>query len=119
MGSDCRLVSAVIADTKIISQFHSGFLARQTKQTGNKINRISVSLASKAMKTLIDFHTWVLVIVERANCHSVTVDLDAVHLCRLSGGNIAFYCFKYIHCIFLSGNKKGTRHFTMKMASAC
>lgn len=37
--------------------------------------------------------------------------MDAVHLCRLSGGNIAFYCFKYIHCIILSGNKKGTRHF--------
>lgn len=26
-------------------------------------------------------------------------------------GIIAFYCFKYIHCIILSGNKKGTRRF--------
>ena len=87
---------AVMGDAKIVSQFHSCFFAGQTEETGNKINCISVSLASEAMKTLIDFHTWVLVIVERADCHAAAVDLDAVHLSRLSGGNIVFYCFKYI-----------------------
>lgn len=63
------------------------------------------------MKTLIHFHARIFVIVEWANCHAVTVNTNAVHLCHLSGGNIVFYCFKYIHCIILSGNKKGTRHF--------
>lgn len=72
---------------------------------------IPVCLASETMETHIHFHARIFVIVEWADCHAVTVDTDAVHLCRLSGGNIAFYCFKYIHCIILSGNKKGTRHF--------
>ena len=111
LRSDRWLLSAVIADTKIICQFHSGFFARQSEQSGNKINCIAVRLASEAMETHIHFHTRISVIVEWADCHAVTVDTDAVHLCRLSGGNGLLNCFKYIHCIFLSGNKKGTRHF--------
>ena len=79
--------------------------------SGNKINCISVRLASETMETHIHFHARISVIVKWADCHAVTIDTDAVHLCRLSGGNIVFYCFKYIHCIILSGNKKGTRHF--------
>ena len=86
---------------------------------GIKVNRIPVSLASKAMKTLIDFHTWVLVIVKGTDRHAVSINFYAVHFCHLSGGNIAFYCFKYIHCIFLSGNKKALDIFKMKTASAC
>ena len=70
-----------------------------------------VRLASETMEMHIHFHAQIFVIVEWADCHAVTVDTDAVHLCRLSGGNITFYCFKYIHFIILSGNKKGTRHF--------
>ena len=111
LGFDGWFLSAVIADTKIISQFHGGFFARQSEQSGNKVNCISVRLASETMETHIHFHARISVIVKWADCHAVTVDTDAVHLCRLSGGNIAFYCFKYIHCIILSGNKKGTRHF--------
>ena len=99
MRSDCRLLSAVIADTKIVSQLHGGFFAGQTEQPGNKINCISVCLASEAVETLIDFHAWVLVIVKGADSHAVAINFDAVHLCRLSGGNIAFYCFKYIQII--------------------
>ena len=60
------------------------------------------------MKTLIDFHTWVLVIVERADCHAAAVDLDAVHLSRLSGGNIVFYCFKYIRFFHLQTMQKAS-----------
>lgn len=108
MGFDSVLLSVVVVDTEIVSQLHSGGFAGQSEQTGNKINCISVRLASKAMKTLIDFHAWVLIIVKWANCHAVAVDLDAVHLSRLSGGQVLFDRFKYIHCIFLSGNKKGT-----------
>ena len=63
------------------------------------------------METLIYFHARISVIVEWADCHAMTVDTDAVHLCRLSCSNGLLNCFKYIHCIFLSGNKKGTRHF--------
>ena len=111
LRSDRWLLSAVIADTKIICQFHSGFFARQSEQSGDKINCIAVRLASEAMETLIYFHARISVIVEWADCHAMTVDTDAVHLCRLSGGNDLFDRFKYIHCIFLSGNKKGTRHF--------
>ena len=112
MGSDCRLVSAVIADTKIVSQFHSCFFAGQTAQTGNEVNYISVSLASKAMKTLIDFHAWVLIIVIWADCHAVAVDLDAVHLSRLSGAYIGFYCFKYIQIITSSLKRKKALDFS-------
>lgn len=112
MGSDCRLVSAVIADTKIVSQFHSCFFAGQTAQTGNEVNYISVSLASKAMKTLIDFHAWVLIIVKWADCHAVAVDLDAVHLSRLSGAYIGFYCFKYIQIITSSLKRKKALDFS-------
>ena len=111
LGSDRWLLSAVIADTKIICQFHSGFFARQSEQSGDKINCIAVRLASEAMKTLIYFHARISVIVEWADRHAVTVDTDAVHLCRLSCSNGLLNCFKYIHCIILSGNKKGTRHF--------
>ena len=106
MRSDRGLLSAVIRNTKIICQLYGGFSARHSEQAGNKINCIAVRLAGETMETLIDFHAGVAVIVERADRHAVTVDTDAVHLCRLSGGNIAFYCFKYIHCIILSGNKK-------------
>ena len=112
LGSDGWLLSAVIADTKIISQLHGGFFAWQSEQSGNKINCIPVRLASETMETHIHFHARISVIVEWADCHAVTVDTDAVHLCRLSGGNIAFYCFKYIHCIILSGNKKALDIFT-------
>jgi len=38
----------------------------------------------------------------------MTADLNAVQLCRLSGGQVLFDRFKYIYCIFLSGNKKDT-----------
>ena len=119
LGSDRGLLSAVVADAKIISYFHSGFLAGQPKQAGNKINCVPVRLASETMEALVHLHARILVIVKRADCHSVTVDTDAVQLRRLSGGDIASYCFKYIHRIFLSGNKKKTPDtFTMKTASA-
>ena len=108
MGLDSVLLPVVIADTEIISQLYSGGFAGQSEQTGNKINGISVRLASETMETLVHLHAGILVIVKRANCHAMTVDPDAVHLCRLSGGQVLLDRFKYIHCIFLSGNKKGT-----------
>ena len=108
LGSDGRFFPCVIGNGKIVRQLHSGFLAGQSEQTGNKINGISVRLTCKAMKTPVHLHAWIFVIVEWADCHAVTVDLNAVQLCRLSGGDIASYCFKYIHCIILSGNKKDT-----------
>lgn len=108
MGLDSVLLPVVIADTEIISQLHSGDFAGQSEQTGNKINGISVRLASETMETLVHLHARILVIVKRADCHAMTVDLNAVHLCRLSGGQVLLDRFKYIHCIFLSGNKKGT-----------
>ena len=118
LGSDGRLFPCVIGNGEIVRQLHSGFLAGQSEQAGNKINCISVRLASETMETLVHLHAGILVIVKRADCHAVTVDLNAVHLRRLSGGDIAFYCFKYIHCIILSGNKKAPDIFTMKTASA-
>ena len=99
MGLDSVLLPVVVADTEIVSQLHSGGFAGQSEQTGNKINCISVRLASEAMETLIDFHAWVLVIVKGADCHAVSINFYTVHFCRLSGGNIAFYCFKYIQII--------------------
>ena len=118
MGSDGWLLSAVIGNTKIICQLYGGFSARQSEQAGNKINCIAVCLAGETMETLIDFHAGVAVIVERADRHAVTVDTDAVHLCRLPGGNGLLDRFKYIHCILLSGNKKAPDIFAMKTASA-
>lgn len=108
MGLDSVLLPVVIADTEIISQLHSGGFAGQSEQTGNKVNCVSVCLTSEAMETLVHLHARIFVIVKRADCHAVTVDLNAVHLCRLSGGQVLFDRFKYIHCIFLSGNKKDT-----------
>ena len=108
MGLDYVLLSVVVADTEIVSQLHSGSFAGQSEQTGNKINCISVRLASETMKALVHLHAGILVIVKWADCHAMTVDPDAVHLCRLSGGQVLFDRFKYIHCIFLSGNKKDT-----------
>ena len=110
MGLDSVLLPVVVADTEIVSQLHSGFPAGQSEQTGNKINCISVRLASETMETLVHLHAGILVIVKRADCHAMTADLNAVQLCRLSGGQVLFDRFKYIHCIFLSGNKK--RHLT-------
>ena len=110
MGLDSVLLPVVVADTEIVSQLHSGGFAGQSEQTGNKINCISVRLASETMETLVHLHAGILVIVKWADCHAMTADPDAVHLCRLSGGQVLFDRFKYIHCIFLSGNKK--RHLT-------
>ena len=119
LGSDRRLFPCVIGNGEIVRQLHSGFLAGQSEQAGNKINCVPVRLASETMETLVHLHARILVVVKRADCHAVTVDRNAVHLCRLSGGDIAFYCFKYIHRIFLSGNKNKTPDiFTMKTASA-
>ena len=114
LGSDGRFFPCVIGNGEIVRQLHSGFLAGQSEQAGNKINCISVSLASETMETHIQLHARIFVIVERADCHAVTVDPNAVHLRRLSGGDIAFYCFKYIHCIILSGNKKAPDIFKRK-----
>mgnify|MGYP003103045017 CR=1 FL=1 len=108
MGLDSVLLPVVVADTEIVSQLHSGGFVGQSEQTGNKINCISVRLASETMKALVHLHAGILVIVKWADCHAMTVDPDAVHLCRLSGGQVLFDRFKYIHCIFLSGNKKDT-----------
>lgn len=110
MGLDSVLLPVVVADTEIISQLHSGGFAWQSEQPGNKINGISVRLASETMETLVHLHAGILVIVKWADCHAVTADLNAVQLCCLSGGQVLFDRFKYIHCIFLSGNKK--RHLT-------
>ncbi len=63
------------------------------------------------MKAAVKFHAGVLIIVKGADRHSIATHTNTVQLCRLSGSYILFYCFKYIHCIILSGNKKGTRHF--------
>lgn len=108
MGLDSVLLPVVVADTEIVSQLHSGGFVGQSEQTGNKINCISVRLASETMKALVHLHAGILVIVKWADCHAMTVDPDAVHLCRLSGGQVLFDRFKYIHCIFLSGDKKDT-----------
>ena len=70
------------------------------------------------MKTLIDFHAGVSVIVKRADRHAAPADPDAVHFRRLPGGNGLLDHFKYIHCILLSGNKKAPDIFAMKTASA-
>ena len=78
MGLDSVLLPVVIADTEIISQLHSGFPAGQSEQTGNKINGISVRLASETMETLVHLHAGVLVIVKRADCHAMTANPDAV-----------------------------------------
>ena len=85
-----------------------GGFAGQSEQAGNKINCISVRLASETMETLVHLHAGILVIVKWADSHAMTVDRNAVQLCRLSGGQVLFDRFKYIHCIFLSGTKKDT-----------
>ena len=112
MRSDCRLLSAVIGDSKIVSQLHSCFFAGQTEQPGNEINCISVCLASEAMETLVQLHAGVSVIVKGADSHAVAIDFYAVHFCRLSGGNIAFYCFKYIQIITSSLKRKKALDFS-------
>ena len=62
---DGRLAVSVISDTEIVSQFHSGFFARQFKQSGNKVNGIPIRTAAETMKTLIHFHARCAVIVKR------------------------------------------------------
>ena len=71
MGLDSVLLPVVVADAEIVSQLHSGFLAGQSEQTGNKINCISVRLASETMETLVHLHAGILVIVKRADCHAM------------------------------------------------
>jgi len=48
------------------------------------------------METLVHHYARILVIVKRADCHAMTADLNAVHLCRLLGGQVLFDRFKYI-----------------------
>ena len=63
MGLDSVLLPVVVTDTEIVSQLHSGGFAGQSEQTGNKINCISVRLASETMETLVHLHAGILVIV--------------------------------------------------------
>lgn len=59
---------------------NSGGFAGQSEQTGNKINCISIRLASETMETLVHLHAGILVIVKRADCHAMTVEQNAKHL---------------------------------------
>lgn len=68
------------------------------------------------MEPLVHLHAGCPIIVKRAVGFSCPVDMDAIALCRLSGGYGLFDRFKYIHCILLSGNNKGTRHFRRENA---
>lgn len=63
------------------------------------------------MEALVHFHAGCPIIVKRAVSFSCPVDTDAVIFCCLSGAYSLFDRFKYIHCILLSVNNKGTRHF--------
>ena len=63
------------------------------------------------MEPLVHFHAGCPIIVKRAVGFSCPIDMDAVIFCCLSGGNGLLDRFKYIHCILLSRNNKGTRHF--------
>ena len=96
MGLDGRFLPVVIGNPKIISQLHGGFLAGQLKQPGNKIHCIPICLTAKAVKTPVQFHAGVFVIVKRADRHAVSADRDAVQFRCLSGGHILFDRFKYI-----------------------
>lgn len=96
MGFDGRLLPVVIGNPKIISNLHCGFLAGQLKQPGNKIHCITISLTAKAVKTPVQLHAGVFIIVKRADRHAISVDSDAVQLRCLSGGHILFDRFKYI-----------------------
>ena len=66
MGLDGRLLPVVIGNPKIISQLDGCFLAGQLKQPGNKIHCIPISLTAKAVKTPVQFHAGIFVIVKRA-----------------------------------------------------
>jgi len=63
------------------------------EQSLNKNNCIFARLASETMEITYP-HARIFVIVKGADCHSVAIDTDIIHLCWLSGGNIAFYCLK-------------------------
>ena len=78
MGLDSVLLPVVVADTEIVSQLHSGGFAGQSEQARDKMNCISVRLASETMETLVHLHAGVLVIVKRADCHAMTANPDAV-----------------------------------------
>ena len=70
MGLDSVLLPVVVANAEIISQLHSGGFAGQSEQAGNKINGISVRLASETMETLVHLHAGILVIVKWADCQT-------------------------------------------------
>ena len=101
MRLDGRLLPVIIGNPKIISQLDGSFPAGQLKQPRNKIHCIPVSLTAKAVKTPVQFHAGVFVIVKRADRHAVSADRDTVQLRCLSGGHILFDRFKYIHPILL------------------
>jgi hypothetical protein len=58
------------------------------------------------METLVHFHAGILVIVKWADCHAMTVDLDAVHLCRLSGGKFCLTASNTFIASSFRGKKK-------------
>ena len=68
------------------------------------------------MEPLVHFHAGCSIIVKRAVGFSCPVDMDTVALCCLSSSNGLFDRFKYIHCILLLGNNKGTRYFRRENA---
>lgn len=84
------------ADRKICRQLQSRFSAVQIKQSGSKVNHISIRLTAETVKAPVNFHAGVLVRMEGADAHPVSAHPDSVNLCSLSCGDRLLDRFKYI-----------------------
>ena len=64
-----RLV-IVILDAEIIRQLQRCFSGRQIEKAAGEINHITIRLAPKAMKSCVNLHAWILVIVKWTSAHT-------------------------------------------------
>ena len=99
--SSVRRMLYLMPDSEIFSQFLGSFPDRETKICGCKIDHIPVRLATKTMKSLVQFHTGMSVPVERTAYHSIFRHLDSVIFSCLPCSYSVFDCFKYVHSISL------------------
>ena len=119
------LLISVMLNPEIIGQLLRCRHGREIKKAAGEINHITIRLAAKAVKSCVNLHAWILVIVERTPAHAPALHPHAVALSGLKGGHVGFYFFKQRHLhhrscsgFFFSACAAGRSRFSFASSSA-
>ena len=74
-------------DSKIPGQLPGGRCVGDSQKPGRESDHISGGTAAEAVEIVIHFHAGVVVIMKRANCHTMGIDRDPEVFSSLPGGD--------------------------------